>query len=142
MRASGYFALRPFLNSINKARVLIGINADKYISRAFSEGLRFFGAEKEVKKEVADGMRRDIEGAEYRKEVEDGIELLKNDLKEGKLELRAHPSKSIHAKIYVLYPEEFNQYTGGMLITGSSNLSGNGLGTGKAEQYEFNVKLT
>lgn len=142
MRASGYFALRPFLNSINKARVLIGINADKYISRAVSDGLRFFGAEKEVKKEVADGMQRDIEGADYRKEVEDGIELLKNDLKEGKLELRAHPSKSIHAKIYVLYPEEFNQYTGGMLITGSSNLSGNGLGTGKAEQYEFNVKLT
>lgn len=66
MRASGYFALRPFLNSINKARVLIGKNADKYISRAVSDGLRFFGAEKEVKKEVADGMRRDIEGAEYR----------------------------------------------------------------------------
>ena len=28
-RASGYFSLRPFLNNINKARVLIGIDVDK-----------------------------------------------------------------------------------------------------------------
>ena len=30
---------------------------------------------------------------------------------------------AIHAKIYVLYPDNFNQYTGGIAITGSSNLS-------------------
>ena len=31
LRASGYFSLRPFLDNINKARVLIGIDVDKYI---------------------------------------------------------------------------------------------------------------
>ncbi len=31
LRASGYFTLRPFLNSINKVRILIGIDVDKYI---------------------------------------------------------------------------------------------------------------
>lgn len=61
------------------------------------------------------------------------------DLIDGKLELRAHPSK-IHAKIYVLYPNDFNQYTQGMAITGSSNLTGNGLGITEERQYEFNVK--
>ena len=61
---------------------------------------------------------------------------------DGKLELRAHPSKKIHAKIYVLYPDDFNQYTQGMAITGSSNLSGNGFGISEDQQYEFNVKLT
>ena len=29
LRASGYFTLRPFLDSINKVRVLIGIDVDK-----------------------------------------------------------------------------------------------------------------
>lgn len=63
------------------------------------------------------------------------------DLIDGKLELRAHPSKKIHAKIYVLYPNDFNQYTQGMAITGSSNLTGNGLGITEERQYEFNVKM-
>ena len=63
------------------------------------------------------------------------------DLLDGKLELRAHPSKRIHAKIYVLYPDDFNQYTQGLAITGSSNLSGNGLGISQERQYEFNVKM-
>ena len=64
------------------------------------------------------------------------------DLVDGKLELRAHPSKKIHAKIYVLYPDDFNQYTQGIAITGSSNLSGNGLGITEDKQYEFNVKMS
>ena len=63
------------------------------------------------------------------------------DLLDKKLELRAHPSKKIHAKIYVLYPDNFNQYSQSMAITGSSNLSGNGLGITQDKQYEFNVKL-
>ena len=34
LRASGHFTLRPFLDNINKTRVLIGINVDKYIAEA------------------------------------------------------------------------------------------------------------
>ena len=29
LRASGYFTLRPFLDNINKVRILIGIDVDK-----------------------------------------------------------------------------------------------------------------
>ena len=64
------------------------------------------------------------------------------DLLDGKLEMRAHPSKKIHAKMYILYPDNYNQHSFGAAITGSSNLSGNGLGIGEDRQYEFNVKLT
>ena len=32
LRASGYFSLRPFLDGINKVRILIGIDVDKYIA--------------------------------------------------------------------------------------------------------------
>ena len=142
LRASGYFSLRPFLDSINKVRVLIGIDVDKYIAEAARQGKLFFGAEDDVKQDCLRQMRKDIESSNYRKEIEDGMFQMVQDLLDGKLELCAHPSKKIHAKIYVLYPDDFNQYTQGMAITGSSNLSGNGLGITEERQYEFNVKLT
>ena len=142
LRASGYFSLRPFLDNINKVRVLIGIDVDKYIVEAARQGKLFFGAEDDVKQDCLRLIRKDIESSNYRKEIEDGMFQMVQDLIEGKLELRAHPSKKIHAKIYVLYPDEFNQYTQGMAITGSSNLSGNGLGITEERQYEFNVKMT
>ena len=142
LRASGYFSLRPFLDSINKVRVLIGMNVDKYIAEAARQGKLFFGAEDDVKQDCLRQIRKDIESSNYKKEIEDGMFQMVQDLLDGKLELRAHPSKKIHAKIYVLYPDDFNQYTQGMAITGSSNLSGNGLGITEERQYEFNVKMT
>jgi len=141
LRASGYFSLRPFLDNIGKVRVLIGIDVDKYIAKAAQQGKLFFGAEEEVKEEYLRKIRTDIETSNYRKDIEDGMYLMVQDLLDKKLELRAHPSKKIHAKIYVLYPDNFNQYSQSMSITGSSNLSGNGLGITQDKQYEFNVKL-
>ena len=141
LRASGYFSLRPFLDNIGKVRVLIGIDVDKYIAKAAQQGKLFFGAEEEVKEEYLRKTRTDIESSNYRKDIEDGMYLMVQDLLDKKLELRAHPSKKIHAKIYVLYPDNFNQYSQSMAITGSSNLSGNGLGITQDKQYEFNVKL-
>lgn len=141
LRASGYFSLRPFLDNINLVRILIGIDVDKYIAQAANQGRIFFGAEEEVREECLRKIRRDIESSNYKKEVEDGMFQMIQDLIDGKLELRAHPSKKIHAKLYILYPDEFNQYSQGVAITGSSNLSGNGLGISEDKQYEFNVKL-
>ena len=141
LRVSGYFSLRPFLDNINRVRILIGIDVDKYIAQAANQGRIFFGAEEEVREECLRKIRRDIESSNYKKEVEDGIFQMIQDLIDGKLELRAHPSKKIHAKLYILYPDDFNQYSQGVAITGSSNLSGNGLGISEDKQYEFNVKL-
>ena len=142
LRASGYFTLRPFLDNINKVRILIGIDVDKYIAHAHQRGELFFGAEEQVKEECLRLLKQDIEQSNYSKQVEDGMLQMVQDMIDGKLELRAHPSKKIHAKFYILYPDNFNQHTFGAAITGSSNLSGNGLGIGDDKQYEFNVKLT
>lgn len=141
LRASGYFSLRPFLDDINKVRILIGIDVDKYIARANQKGELFFGAEEEVKDETLNLIKQDIEQSNYTKQVEDGMLQMLQDLIDGKLELRAHPSKKIHAKLYILYPNNYNQHCFGAAITGSSNLSGNGLGISEDKQYEFNVKL-
>lgn len=142
LRASGYFSLRPFLDGINKVRILIGIDVDKYIAKANQKGELFFGAEEEVKDECLRLLKEDIEQSHYSKKVEDGMLQMVQDLVDGKLELRAHPSKKIHAKLYILYPDNYNQHCFGAAITGSSNLSGNGLGISEERQYEFNVKLT
>lgn len=141
LRASGYFTLRPFLNGIDKVRILIGIDVDKYIARAAKTGTLFQGAEDEVRIDYLEQLKKDIESAHYSKQVEDGIFQMVQDIKDGKLELRAHPSKKIHAKVYVLYPNDYNEYKMATAITGSSNLSGNGLGISTDKQYEFNVKL-
>lgn len=106
-----------FLNSIDKVRILIGIDVDKYIANAHNKGQMFFGAEEEVKQDYLSQLRSDIESSPYSSSVEEGIFQLIEDLISGKLELRAHPSKKIHAKMYLLYPEEYNQYTLGAAIT-------------------------
>jgi len=59
-----------------------------------------------------------------------------------KLELRISRDKNIHAKIYILREEPIKKHDGttdfrGSVITGSSNLSKNGL----KNNYEFNVEL-
>lgn len=140
LRASGYFALRPFLDNINKVRILIGINVDKYIADAANRGEAFFGEEEKVKSDYLLQYQKDIENSPYTKDVEEGMHQMVKDIIDGKLEVRAHPSKSIHAKIYILYPDGLNEHSiGGATITGSSNLTGNGLGLTTERQYEFNV---
>jgi HKD family nuclease len=52
-----------------------------------------------------------------------------DDLTSGKIELRAHPNKKIHAKVYIFRPANFNEYAPCEVITGSSNLTDAGLGT-------------
>ena len=71
---------------------------DKYIAQAAKQGRIFFGAEEDVREECLRKIRRDIESSNYKKEVEDGMFQMIQDLIDGKLELRAHPSKKIHAK--------------------------------------------
>lgn len=67
------FPYAQFLDNINEARVLIGIDVDKYIVEAARQGKIFFGAEDEVKEDCLQQIRRDIESSGYKKDIEDGI---------------------------------------------------------------------
>lgn len=141
-RASGYFQIRPFLNQMSKIRILVGINADQFIAEAQQKGLLYLGNSEQTKDDFLNTLKSDIHESEYSKVVEEGILQFIDDIISAKIEVRAHPSKKIHAKVYILYPENFNQHTlNAAAITGSSNLSGNGLGIGNDRQYEFNVLL-
>ena len=140
-RASGYFRIRPFLDKVPNIRILVGINIDKMLADAQKEGLEFFKNHEKTKEDFVLKIQEDIEKANYDKDTEKGILQFIDDLIEKKIQIKAHPEKKIHAKVYILRPEPFNSNTPAIAITGSSNLTDAGLGGGDFYNYEFNVQL-
>ena len=140
-RASGYFRIRPFLGKVPNIRILVGINIDKMLADAQKSGLEFFKNHEKTKEDFIKKIQEDIEEANYDKDTEKGILQFIDDLIEKKIQVKAHPEKKIHAKVYILRPEPFNQHTPATAITGSSNLTDAGLGGGNFYNYEFNVQL-
>ena len=140
-RASGYFRIRPFLDKVPQIRILVGINVDKMLAEAQKSGLEFFKNHEKTKEDFIKQIQNDIEEANYDKETENGILQFIDDLIEKKIQVKAHPEKKIHAKVYILRPEPFNEHTPASVITGSSNLTDAGLGAGEQYNYEFNVLL-
>lgn len=141
-RASGYFRIRPFLNQVPNIRILVGINIDKMLADAHKSGLDFFSNYQRTKEDFIREIQKDIAQANYDKDTENGILQFIDDIIQKKIQVKAHPEKKIHAKVYILRPEPFNQHTPATVITGSSNLTDAGLGGGNFYNYEFNVQLT
>lgn len=140
-RASGYLRIRPFLEQVPQIRILVGINVDKLLYDAQKSGLEFFRNNEKTKEEYINDIKADIEAANYDKETENGIIQFIDDLVKKKIQVKAHPDKKIHAKVYILRPDPFNEHTPASVITGSSNLTDAGLGAGNNYNYEFNVQL-
>lgn len=140
-RASGYFKVRPFLGKIPKIRILVGINVDQLTKKYFDKGQLYLENPEETKKSLLEDIIKNIQDANYDKATEDGILQFITDLTEEKIELKAHPKKTIHAKVYIFRPAVFNEYAPCEVITGSSNLTDAGLGTNPESNYEFNVSL-
>ncbi len=142
LRSSGWFAIRPMLDHVPQVRVLVGINVDTLIADYQKRGLLFHGAEGETLGQLKASLLKDIEEAEYLPHVEKGILQFIEDVASKRIQVRAHPTKNLHAKIYIFRPEGFNEHKPGAVITGSSNLTEAGLGArGPESNYEFNVLL-
>jgi superfamily II DNA/RNA helicase/HKD family nuclease len=140
-RASGYFKVRPFLEKVPKIRILVGIDVDKILAKYQSKGLLFQGDANQTLIEFLSEIKSDIQEADYNEEVEKGMLQFVEDIATKKIEIKAHPSKKLHAKIYIFRPEGWNEHKNGSVITGSSNLTENGLGDSETFNYEFNVLL-
>lgn len=136
-RSSGYFRIRQYLEHVEKIRILVGIDVDHLISEAARKGLEFNFNTEVTREEFINGIRADIEDCDYSKNVEDGIVQFIEDIATGKIEIKAHPNKNIHAKIYIFRPKQWNEHNTGHVITGSSNLSASGM----EKNFEFNVLL-
>lgn len=140
-RASGYFKVRPFLEKVDKIRILVGIEVDRLTKSYHDRGQQYIENPHTTRKAFLEEMIRNIQQADYNKETEEGIIQFINDILDEKIEMRAHPKKTIHAKVYIFRPERFNEHTNCEVITGSSNLSISGLGLNPDHNYEFNVSL-
>lgn len=140
-RTSGYFKVRAFLDKIPKIRILVGINVDKLIKKYHDKGQLYLENPDETKADFLEEVIKNIQEANYDEVTEKGILQFIEDLVSGKIELRAHPKKKIHAKVYIFRPATFNEYAPCEVITGSSNLTDAGLGANPESNYEFNVSL-
>ena len=141
--ASGYFKLRPHLEGLGTIRILIGINTDQLIGGAHEKSLRHNASNDEVQRNYLTSLTEEVNKADYDQEVEEGIKKFLDDLIEERIMIRTHPSRKIHAKLYIFRPNNFNEHSSGHAITGSSNLTEAGLGeSDKASNYEFNVLLS
>ena len=142
-RSSGYFKLREELKDVEEIKILVGINIDD-IFRRHNKGLLFMTDDEktsQAKEEYSSHFLEDIKNAKYAKEVEEGIIKMCDDLKTGRLQMKIHPTKNLHAKFYLCLPKAYSPNTDGWVIMGSSNLSDSGLGTTPAPRYELNVAM-
>lgn len=140
-RASGYFAIRPYIEDVPHIRVLVGINVDKVSADYHKKGLLFLADTNRTLAEFRKKTIEDIQSAKYDKETEGGILQFVDDIISKKIQIKAHPTKQLHAKIYILRPKNFCEHKAGSVITGSSNLTEAGLGKKESANYEFNVQL-
>lgn len=139
-RSSGYFKLRKELGDISEIKILVGINIDD-IFRKHNKALLMLSDEDKAKEIYNKDFKEDIINAEYAPEVENGILQMCEDLACGRLQMRIHATKNLHAKFYLCLPQNHNENSDGWVIMGSSNISDSGLGIKQPPQYELNVAM-
>ena len=139
-RSSGYFKLRKELGDISEIKILVGINIDD-IFRKHNKALLMLADAEKAKEIYHEGFKEDIVNAQYAPEVEKGILQMCEDLVSGRLQMRIHATKNLHAKFYLCLPENHNEHSDGWVIMGSSNISDSGLGITRSPRYELNVAM-
>lgn len=139
-RSSGYFKLRKELGNVSEIKILVGINIDD-IFRRHNKAMLMLGKEGEAKEKYFKEFKQDIIDAKYAPEVEAGILQMCDDLVDGRLEMRIHSTKNLHAKFYLCLPQNHNENSDGWVIMGSSNISESGLGITLSPRYELNVAM-
>src|SRR4030067_1522884 len=139
-RTSGFHRLYQSFESIEKIRILVGLNVDRKAFEIIEAHRRQseldFESHKRTKELFAESLTAEMDHSEDSYETELGVRKFIEFLRSGKLEIRAYPSKDIHAKVYISRFAEGDRDFG-RVITGSSNFSESGL----VANREFNVEL-
>ncbi len=141
-RTSGFFRMWEAMQSVEKIRILVGLNVDRFtvkiIDRAKEEMHYASVSAKDGNEIVAEEIEKEFEQSDPTEAVEKGVRVFIDWLKSGKLEMRMYTEAPIHAKVYIMRkdPEKVPDMYG-TVITGSSNFSEAGL----RNNLEFNVEL-
>ncbi len=141
-RSSGFFKMYESLKSVEKIRILVGLNVDKFTvkiyDQASNESKLAAVSVADGKEIIANEVEAEFETSTSSAEVEKGVRIFLDWLKSGKLEMRMFTEAPIHAKVYIMRKDpEKAPDTFGTVITGSSNFSEAGL----INNLEFNVEL-
>ena len=141
-RASGFFKMYEALEQVEKIRILVGLNVDRYtvkiIDRVNAEAKYAAISTADGKEIIAEEIEKEFETAASSAQVEKGVRVFMDWLKSGKLEMRMYTDAPIHAKVYIMRKDQEKvPDTFGSVITGSSNFSEAGL----INNLEFNVEL-
>jgi len=139
--ASGFYALHESLEKTEKIRILVGIRTNREVVKMVQEAkttgqIEFRPSTAEIKQDIEQAVMLEMEISEDKPIIEEGVRKFIEWLKSGKLEIKAHPTEDLHAKVYIMTFREKDRDTG-RVITGSSNFSQSGL----VENLEFNVEL-
>jgi phosphatidylserine/phosphatidylglycerophosphate/cardiolipin synthase-like enzyme len=141
-RTSGFYKMYPAMESVDKIRILVGLNVDKYtvkiIDRA-NEDIDYEGSTiKEGHEDIEKSIEKEFQESMDSSNVEIGVRTFIDWLKSGKLEMKMYTEAPVHAKVYIMRKDQEKvPDTYGSVITGSSNFSAAGL----QNNLEFNVEL-
>jgi len=137
---SGFYKLYPALEKVEKVRILVGLKTDRtaydLIQRAKEQAELNLQSHATTKEQVAQDALAELEKSPDSIEIELGVHKFVEWVRSGKLEIKAHPSENLHAKVYIMTFAESDRDKG-RVITGSSNLTQAGL----QDNLEFNVEL-
>lgn len=141
-RSSGFFKLYDAMKDVEKIRILVGLNVDKYtvdiIDSANNELEYSTIPTIEGKKIIGQEVEKEFEQTNPSENIEKGVQVFIEWLKSGKLEMKMYTKAPVHAKVYIMRKDPtkvFDMF--GSVITGSSNFSESGL----VNNLEFNVEL-
>ena len=132
---SGFHALYKALENAERIRILVGIGTNRETFNLISvpsNRLSHYETKQEVERLIEYEMTYSEDGLD----VEEGIRKFVEWINERKLQIRAYPSRKLHAKVYIFTFKEGDRDVG-RVITGSSNFTKSGL----VDNLEFNVEL-
>ncbi len=139
-RTSGFDRLHEAFASIDKIRILVGLNVDRQafeIIDAYQPQSKLdFESHKRTKEIFSAAVTSEMDRSPDSYETELGVRKFIEFLRSGKMEIKAYPGGNLHAKVYISrFGEDDRDF--GRVITGSSNFSEAGL----IANWEFNVEL-
>lgn len=105
-RTSGFFKLYRSLEQVEKIRILVGLNTDRFtvkiIDRAREEMRYTKVSLQEGREMLGNDVEQEFSTGSTTEEVEKGVRIFIDWLKSGKLEMRMYTEAPIHAKVKIL----------------------------------------
>lgn len=135
----GFHYIQEAFQNAEKIRILVGMAAQKNIGKAYNYGEQLAldeFSDSQVAEMAAENSLGQLRKSSQEKTEFDGLWRLIEMAKSGQLEIRAYRKQPLHAKMYVMHTP--NQMVQGGVVTGSSNLTKNGL----EANLEINVFLS